>query len=177
MNNRGSYTALIALACLVLIMSTTFLISAQTSSLKAFSIAREGGDLKRVYHKAKLVLDKAAAYAMAEQVLDNYYKNHVCQQAADYTAKVNLYMTSALQSIKAESGFDCKHEIVGKVVDAVPFTVKLGCSRDFSHGVKEVSHVETRGSFELEKEVIASGACNVDVNDLDSGRIQVSLSS
>lgn len=184
MNWRGSYTAMVGLMVILLMVSMTFFMTTTAGSQKNFIVIKEAGDLKRTFNNARHLVDRSVSYAMAEHILDGFRLDDSCVAGGDFGPIVAEYMTALSIDLERETGFDCLMTTPAHIYDNNRFNVRMVCSRVSSKGVQGFYSVSTADSFSLAKNVTADInvfasplTCSVTVSDVDSGLIEVTDSA
>ena len=171
MKSKGTFTSLIGLLALTLIISSAYFTLTSISLQEGPALLRQAGDLKRVMNETRFRIDEAVAQSLANQACISG-----CNPVQNYA--VDSAISNVLDDVKNETGVVCSHDPVGTVSNNVPFTVTLNCSLTAEKNGKTEQSVETTLSFNLQKSVAASmnGVCNVTVTDMHSGLPQATVS-
>ena len=131
MNRRGTYSALVAVIALVIIVAVVLNSIVSAQGQESLMQERAIVELKAKWQNLRFVLDKVAADAIADS-----YDRVACGPNEDYADKINAYFTTAINNFNGITGADCSAEQLssGSVTDGTDFSFALTCNQNLSGG-------------------------------------------
>lgn len=186
LNSKGTYSALIGLMLFVLITSVAFIVIANVNSYDLAIIPSKSMEVRKEADNLRLVLDKAAGQAMAEQTV-TAFESRECSSdpilISDYSDSINSKFSELTSYISARTGLQCSAGVLPSVTDNSRFSVTLKCLFEDAEAGKRIQGYEHVNVFELQKDVDISFTgtspiqMTVNVIDADSGLLDASESA
>lgn len=130
MNCKGSFTAIIGAALVLLLAAIGFTYYANGVSQKAMLEQQDSLELRQHWSNVRYLLDKAAAEALYDTA------GVLCTPATDYSAKLRNYFGDATFGVlkKTNSVISCEIPNLNSVtaIEGTGFSFQLKCSRNNS---------------------------------------------
>ncbi|RLG70660.1 MAG: hypothetical protein DRO04_01430 [Candidatus Iainarchaeum archaeon] len=173
---KGTYTALISLLALVLLIG--FLSLSSLEKPQYFGVVTmKAADLKATMQQIQLSFDKALTQALVKSVKENFANNSACKLPKNVDSYIMAYFSDILNDIKAKEKVICSYSLENSFENSKPLYVSLSCSYAATKAQKFWFNINSENEFELRKEVLLENTakgCKITVSDAHSGIQEIS---